>query len=244
MRKFSLIIILGLLAFNQLFAQSRQPNFSIQVGYQALYLNPSPFNFLADSLYNIQIDDLTEKMGNIKWTTGPQVGIAYHRGRSSVRLSGRTFAARAFSVRADDMGAIVRRDVRLTGLATTLQLTSELVPITDLLSFYVGGGFSLFNFQIQSSEVPNSSFSTSDPLEQIDSRNKLSFLLMTPFRLNLPPRLAISLEPYYQVFFSPLEFEPLAQEVLPEPPASNGQITGELDHFGINFSLILYLRRL
>ncbi|MEO1449808.1 MAG: hypothetical protein AAFV07_09760 [Bacteroidota bacterium] len=242
MRKLYTLLCL-LIAATTLQAQSSQPNFSIQVGYQALYLNPTPFNFLADSLYNVQVADLSERMGNIKWTTGPSVGIAYHRGRSALRLSGRYFAARAFAVRTDDMGAVVRRDVRLTGLATTLQLTSELVPITDLLSFYVGGGFSLFNLQIQSEEVPNNSFSAADPLKVIENRNKLSFLLQTPFRLRLPPRFMLSLEPYYQVFFGPLEFEPLAQEIVPEPPASNGKITGELDHFGVNFSFIVFLRR-
>lgn len=222
-------------------AQNYQTNFTIQLGGQARYFNPKPINFAIDSLFNTVNPNAKQALDPVKWTLGLSGGIGYHKGRANLRLLGSTYSYTSTAL-FSEAGQSLRRDLRFSGYAATFTLTSELIRASDYFGFYVGGGLSATNFQLSSLEMAEADFDENATFEQLSNEWKVAFIIQTPFRIGIGPQVKISLEPFYQVFFSPINAAD-AGEVLFGGPGPVDKLKGSVDHVGFTGAVIVYLRR-
>lgn len=236
---FSLLLLLVGIQTSQ--AQNYRPNFSIQVGTEARLFSPNSLNYVVDSLYNTVYRGVNPDMNQFRWTTGLWAGVTYTKGRANLRIHAATFGARQHGVHTDTTNTKIRTDIAFSGGYGGLTLTSELIPITDIFGFYVGAGFTLANIRTLTASVPNTSFNSSDPLTEASNQWNAGFLVQAPFRLWLGEYVQLSLEPYYQVHFSPFDFETLGNQVA-LGDAVRDRLRGEGDHVGVNFNVSVYFR--
>ncbi|RMG71404.1 MAG: hypothetical protein D6722_06865 [Bacteroidetes bacterium] len=243
MKRFFLVTLVCLGALTTVLAQRNRPNFSIQLGYGTRFFNPAPLNLAIDSVYNVQAAalGLDQGLSEVKWTPGFFGAVALHRGRASFRASYSTFGASSFALGIDSVGLDYRRDLAVRGQLVTVSLTSELIPIGDYVTFCVGTGFNAMRLQTATAQVAASAFDPEAELQIVSDEWKPGFLVQAPFRVHIPPIFAISLEPYYQVFFSPGDFTGVSRAIS-GPSSLDGRLKGDIDHFGINAALIVYLR--
>ncbi|MEL6673152.1 MAG: hypothetical protein AAFR61_13205 [Bacteroidota bacterium] len=240
LRFLSLCLMSVMLLSSEAFGQRFGRNFTIQVGYQAKYLNPKPFNFVVDA-FNAELPR-TQDLSPYKWALGPVIGVGTHRGRSSIRLQGSRYTASSFGL-FDDNGVEKRRDVKLSGTIISLSMMGELIPFNRESHFAVGASFSMAQFNTQSSEVPSADFQDSDPLTQVSNQWLPSFTILAPFRIGLGPQVKLSLEPYYQIFFSSADFSAFGENLVGNAiPSNDPGLTAELDHFGLTFNVMVFLR--
>lgn len=221
-------------------AQNYQTNFSIQLGGQALYANPTPINFAIDSLFNT-LQSNRQDLDPVKWAFGYSAGVGYHKGRANVRLMGSAYGVTSTALYTQS-GEAFRRDLDYSVFEASLTLTSELIPITDIFGFYVGGGLAASNFRTASTALPESEFSESTELEEVSNEWKVGFIVQTPFRFGIGPQVKVSLEPFYEVFFSPISSAALAESLLGQPGPAD-KLRGDADHVGFTGTVIVYLRR-
>ncbi|MEL6631832.1 MAG: hypothetical protein AAFQ83_10195 [Bacteroidota bacterium] len=236
-----LLLLLTALCFGSTatFAQIDDFNISLQFGYNFSNLNPGVMNFTIDSTYIPNNPDDNPQMGNIRWTDGFSAGIGYHRRRASFRLHGHLLSGTTFATGENAQGELIRTTVGFSGSSIGLDLTTELIDF-DFFAVGVGTGLTMNNFQTQLSRVPVASFSETDALPVISDDWKFGFKLHLPLRFKAPSYVALSLEPYFLVFFSPVDFEPF-NEALNGAGATQGRLFDEMDHFGVNGSIIIYL---
>lgn len=124
----------------------------------------------------------------------------------------------------------------------SLTLTSELIPITDIFGFNVGGGLSATNFRMATLVQAESSFDEAADLTDISSQWKVGFIIQTPFRVGIGPQVKVSVEPFYQVFFSPINAAALGEELFGQAGPLD-KLRGDADHAGFTATIMVYLRR-
>lgn len=237
------ILIFGVFALSAATAQPGRGNgVSIQVGYNFKHLNPNAFNFVIDK-YNSQTS-LSTRMEPVSWTPGVSAGIGLHRGRANFRLNGMLYQGRTFAIGTDGTGASFRRDAAISGSVISLGLNSQLIQLYRDGSFNVGGSVDLMNVKTFSSQVPATSFSEGDPLDELSDSWRVGFTILAPFRFGITPFFKISLEPYYQIFFSRVSFRSLSLELNgTSVPLDSPELSRELDNFGVNATLMFVLGR-
>lgn len=237
------IVVLSGIIFSPLHAQLKETNFSIQVGYHAKYFNPTPINYIIDSVYKSVRPNLTQGLDPIKWTSGFSAGLAYHKARTTIRVNAMLFGAQSHSLGPDSTGVSTRQDVNVAGSVVSLSIDGQLIEMYDDSYFCVGIGINYTDLNIEEGTVPADIYEKDTPLNKIGDRNKISFMLMTPFRFAITPQFKISLEPYYQISFSQYDFSDINDELNGVATATSTRLRGELDHFGVNLALMFYLQR-
>lgn len=237
----TIIFLILSLGISSVFSQNYQSNITIQLGGQARFSDPGPINFAIDSLFNDINRSAKQSLSPVKWTMGFSGGIGYHKGRANLRLLGSVYSFTTTALYSQS-GEDVRRDLSFTGIEGSLTLTSELIPITDIFGFNVGGGLSATNFRTASLVQPESTFDESASLTEVDSEWKVGFIIQTPFRVGIGPQVKISIEPFYQVFFSPINANALAEELTGVSGPSD-KLRGDADHAGFTATIMVYLRR-
>ncbi|MDX2247820.1 MAG: hypothetical protein SF052_13630 [Bacteroidia bacterium] len=244
MKRFYAIILFSLLflSFFSVWGQSRRNGISIQAGYQAKYLNPRSVNFIIGK-YN-SAAGLSTRMEEISWANGFSAGLGYHSGRASFRLSGMLFDAQTYGIGTDANGGSFRRDVRLNGSVISAGINSELIKFYSEGGFNVGGSFDLSNFRTSSSQVAAAEYDENASLDPVSNAWAASFTILTPFRFGIGPVVKFSIEPYYQIFFGRLNYRQLNLELNGSAvPANSPELATEPDHFGVNATLMILLRR-
>jgi hypothetical protein len=242
MKRIFLLGLMGLLLWPVATeAQPRRFNLSLQAGYQYKFLNPRPFNFALDSLANLAYGTPADEFERIRWTPGPVAAIGFHRRRMTIRLLGNQFVGTSDFLGPDSLGVETQREARIDGWNIGVSLDGQLIPIGDLGGVYVGGAFQVS--QINTYLRRAASGETLPEFERVSRRTKPSFSIMLPFRFRPIPRLEFSLEPYFQVFFSPTRFDAFSSALNGEALSKtrSGKLIGEVDHFGTTLQVIFYL---
>lgn len=222
-------------------SQTGQTNYSVQFGYQFKRLNPQAFNFALDSIANVQTTSARNEFERIVWTPGFAGGIGWHRRRLNVRLHFNEASGTSDFIGLDSLGGEQQREVRIGTWNAGLHLISQLIPFDDYGGIYVGGAFQITQINTflrqaaAAEELPD--------FERITNRTKTSFNILLPIRYSPIPQIQLSLEPYFQVFFSPTDFRGFSNTLNGETISTEkrGGLIGELDHFGANLQLIVYL---
>lgn len=233
------MLLLGLcLAACPMYAQS-YVNGSLQLGYNFSRINPTPYNFAIDSIFNIANAGSDQLLEPARWGAGPTVSLALHRGRASFRLHSRLFFTQSNAITNPSGQTELRTDVSFWGGSVGGDITSLLIDFTRNLGFYVGAGLSGNYFQSATSAVPLDEFEQDDPLEIATEAWQVGFKLHTPIRFIIPEaHVGFSLEPYFMVFFSNLELESF-NNALNGP--KDRPFIDAMDHFGITASVMVFL---
>lgn len=242
MNKSILLALLGLLLWPSLGqAQTRRFNLSVQAGYQYKFLNPRPFNFALDSLADVATGEPTNDFERIRWTPGPVAAVGFHRGRMNIRVVFNQFQGSSDFLGADTLGNDIQREARIDGFNLGLSLDGQLIPFGDYGGVYVGGSLqaSQINTRLRSAE-PGADL---PEFTRVSRLTKPSFSIMLPFRVQPLPWLQISLEPYFQVFFSPTNYAGFSRALNGEAitTENRGRLIGETDHFGTTLQVIVFL---
>jgi hypothetical protein len=241
-----LTFIIFLAAFfvsSESIGQRNKRSVSLQIGYNAKFLNSKPFNFAVEQ-YN-SLNDLSVDLSAARWASGLSAGIGFHRGRSNIRLNAMLFSTQSYAIGADSIsGENFRRDVSLNGAMISLGLMSELIQMYRDGHFLVGASLNFTNFNTETLSVPEIDYERDTPLNDITNDWKTSFTITTAFRFGITPQFKVSLEPYYQIFFTPLNLSDFSTAINGNlVPSDSPQLGSEPDHFGVNLSLIFLLKR-
>ncbi|MCB0842832.1 MAG: hypothetical protein KDE26_06185 [Bacteroidetes bacterium] len=238
-----IILILGVGLTTMVMGQRNNPTISLQIGYNAKFINSKPYNFAIDQ-YN-SLNNLSVNLKPAKWGSGFSAGIGYHRGRSNIRLNAMLYGASSYAVGIDSTsGETFRRDVSLNGAVISLGLMSELIKLYRDGHFLVGASINFMNFNTETLLVPEANYEKDTPLTDVSNDWKTSFTIIAPFRFGITPQFKISLEPYYQIFFSQVNLRDFSTAIngsLVNPGLP--ELASEPDHFGVNLSLIFMLKR-
>ncbi|MEO0472739.1 MAG: hypothetical protein AAF206_24200 [Bacteroidota bacterium] len=237
-------ILLSLLLPLTAFGQFSTTNFSIQAGYQVKNLNPRALNFVINR-YNANRTNESLQLGTFRWTSGLFFAGSIKRGRTEFRLSVMTNRAQQTGIAPDSMGVSQRRDLRLSGLRYGIGFVSELIPIGDYVSINVGAQLTLNTLEVETAEVPESSFDVNAELNLIEDYLNPSFTIQAPIRIKPTEQFHISIEPYYQLYFGPTSFQSTNQAINPRTFAADPvtSVEQDLDHLGFNLVAIFYFRR-
>ncbi|MEO0895115.1 MAG: hypothetical protein AAFY71_01765 [Bacteroidota bacterium] len=239
MKRFLLLTFLLSISFF-VFAQNSPWNVSLQLGYNGSRVNPSPYNFSIDSIFNATNTFDGESLSPARWGLGPTASIAFHRGRASFRLHSRLFFTQS-NANIIENGITNRVDVSFWGGSISGEITSLLIDITDYFGFYVGAGISGNYFESGYANVPLSSFEQDDPLNIATQNWQVGFKLHTPFRVIIPDaHVGVSLEPYVMVFFSTLNLDDFNTGLNGISPRD---FVDSMDHFGALLSVMFFLNR-
>jgi hypothetical protein len=242
MNKSILLVLLGMLLWPSLGqAQTRRFNLSVQAGYQYKFLNPRPLNFALDSLADVAAGNPTDNFERIRWTPGVTGAIGYHRGRMSLRVLFNQFQGNSSFLGPDSLGVDTRREARIDGWNVGVSLDGQLIPFGDRAGVYVGGSFQISRLTTYlRSAVRGDALPDFAVVTQV---TKPSFSIMLPFRIQPLPWLQLSLEPYFQVYFSPTDYAVFSRQLNGEAAtsANRGKLIGETDHFGALVQVIFYL---
>ena len=239
MRRILLLLCLAL-GFFMAFGQGSQVNLSLQVGYNFSRINPRQYNFAVDSIFNVENAGNEQLLSPARWGGGPTVSLALHRGRASFRLTGRLFSTSSTAFTTQVGSEDLRTDIALRGGHLSADITSRLVDLGRYTGFYVGAGLSANYFESSVGSVPRSSFDPDQPLTTTTENWKVGFKLHIPYRVVIPKaHVGFSVEPYFMVFFSNLDFGAFNEGL-------NGMrertFSDSVDHFGTTFSVIFFLR--
>lgn len=234
----SLLICLSLFGWGQLHAQSSGRNYSVQVGYQLKWLSPDGHNYAIDSLFNLQLASGQVPLERFNLTEGYTFGFNLHRNRASIRLYGETFQTTSSSTTTSS--APIRTDAAITGWAAEFGISSSLVDINQVFTLGVGGSLSYHRFQSRVLQASADGFPEEESLPVISGSGQVGLRVMMPLRVYIRPQFAVSIEPYYNVFFADLGAQGFS-EALGNPPVDITRLRSAPDHVGINFSIMVYL---
>jgi len=217
------------------FAQFNERNLSIQVGYQYKRLRLGPLNFALDSIANQQTPRPQEDFETIGWTPGIVGAIAYHRRRLNLRIQFDNYRGTSEATIRDSANLAV-----ISGWNLGFQMSSQLIGFRDKGGFYVGGSINVSQINTGLGKAPGGA---TPEVTTTSSVTKPSFSILLPFRYAPIPQVEFSLEPYFQVFFSPTRYVPFSNVLngIDATEANSGRLIGEFDHFGANLRLIVYL---
>jgi hypothetical protein len=236
-----LLLLLGAAAWAQ--AQPGRTSFSVQLGYQYKLLSPKAFNYVLDSVFNTRTPRPLENFEPIRWTPGYAVGIGLNRRRFSFSLDYNQFSGTSQAIADDSLSNELNWSARLSGWNAGINFAGALIDFADNGAVYVGGGLQLTNL---TTLLATDESQQADPaFEEVSSENKVSFNIALPIRYGPLPWFQLSIEPHYQVFFTPISFGPFNRRLNGPVRAAafeNGVIN-EMDHFGVTAKLILFLRR-
>ena len=236
------LLILMIFAASTTYGQINRTNFSIQLGYKYNILNPRPYN-LALEIFNTNRPDVSQPFDEITYTGGYSGGFAIHRRRSDIRLQFMTFQNRGNARFTDVTNGAQVADTKLSGQVFGIQLISKLIPLGRRGDFMIGAGLNATHLESKAQVFDAASFVEDGDLIQRTNDWSAGFMIIAPFRFEITEQILVSLEPYFQVYFSTTDFTPFSEAINTGATATDPLLIRQIDHPGLNATLIFKLRR-
>lgn len=241
MQKYLSLVLLFLLLSASALAQRTGRNLSLQAGYQFKLLSPNAYNFIIDDIFNMRSPLPVSQFERITWTPGLSFGIGYHQRKINLTAFFAQYSGSTMAIADDSLGTELQWASEVKGWDAGISFVSELVPFADNGGIYVGGAFQITNFTTTLATAPSGE--ALPAFEDITNNNKASFNVTMPIRYGPIPQFQLAIEPYYQVFFSPLNLRRFSNTLNGEARTADfsGGVISELDHFGVTAKLIVFL---
>lgn len=240
-KRFLLLALLIPFFFGSVQAQFNQRNFSVQAGYQFKLLSPKAFNFILEDIFNTRSPLPVDPFTPVRWTPGLAVGAGFHRGKISLSAHFDQFGASSSAIADDSLGTELQWDAKLMGWNAGVSFVSELVPFADNGGVHVGGALQMTKIQTGLATAPTTQ--ALPEYEITNNLNRMSFNIMLPIRYGPIPQFQFSVEPYYQVFFSPVGLRNFSNALngAVRTEEFSGGVISEMDHFGVTAKVIVFL---
>lgn len=239
--KYYSFLLLSILLFcasgSSLFGQINRTNYSIQLGYQGNLLNPRPYN-LALNIFNNNTPDISQGFDSLRYTTGFSGAFAIHRRRSDLRFQVMTFEQRGEARFTDALNGPQVADAQISGQIFSFQMISKLIPLGRKGNFMIGAGLNATHLQSKTDIFDESAYDGGNELTRRTNDWKGGFIIIAPFQFEITEQILFSLEPYFQVYFGQSDFTPLSEAINTPATAVDPLLRRQLDHPGLNATLI------
>ena len=102
----------------------------------------------------------------------------------------------------------------------------------------IGAGVNATHLESKADIFDESAFTEDGDLTQRTNDWKGGFIIIAPFQFEITEQILISAEPYFQVYFGQSNFTPFSEAINTQATAVDPLLNRQLDHPGLNVTLI------